>query len=83
LQKAFNQNQTGEGEVIAIALGTISSEELASVGGAEHPRLLHASELQIDLMEYIQAHATACCLRPFNPVGAKTLVLANIPWKML
>ena len=68
-------NQTGEGEVIALALGTISSDELASVGGAGASKVLHASDSKLN-DGVIQAHATAVA-QAFNSVGAKTLVLAK------
>lgn len=68
-------NQTGEGEVIALALGTISSDELASVGGAGASKVLHASDSKLN-DGVIQAHATAVA-QAFKSVGAKTLVLAK------
>lgn len=68
-------NQTSEGEVIALALGTISADELASVGGAGASRVLHASDSKLN-DGVIQAHATAVA-QAFKSVGAKTLVLAK------
>jgi electron transfer flavoprotein alpha subunit len=68
-------NQTGEGEVIALALGTISSDELASVGGAGASKVLHASDSKLN-DGVIQAHATAVA-QAFKSVGAKTLILAK------
>ncbi len=68
-------SQTGEGEVIALALGTISSDELASVGGAGASKVLHASDSKLN-DGVIQAHATAVD-QAFKSVEAKTLVLAK------
>lgn len=68
-------DQTGEGEVVALALGTISSDELASVGGAGAAKVLHASDPKLN-DGVIQAHATAVA-QAFRSVSAKTLVLAK------
>ncbi len=67
--------QTGEGDVIAIALGTVDSGELAAVGNAGATKVLHASDSRLN-DGVIQAHASAVG-QAFNSVGAKTLVLAK------
>lgn len=68
-------NQTGEGEIIALALGTISSDQLVAVGGAGADKVLHASDSKLN-DGVIQAHATVVA-QAFKFVGAKTLVLAK------
>jgi electron transfer flavoprotein alpha subunit len=67
--------QTGEGEVVALALGTIESSELAAVGKAGAAKVLHASDSRLT-DGVIQAHAEAVA-QAFGAVGAKTLVLAK------
>ena len=67
--------QTGEGDVVAIALGTVDAGELASVGKAGATKVLHASDSRLN-DGVIQAHASAVG-QAFNSVGAKTLVLAK------
>ncbi|GAB2497393.1 electron transfer flavoprotein subunit alpha/FixB family protein [Algoriphagus taiwanensis] len=67
--------QTGEGDVVAVALGTIASEELAAVGKAGAAKVLHASDDRLTA-GVIQAHASAVA-QAFKSVGAKTLVLAK------
>jgi electron transfer flavoprotein alpha subunit len=67
--------QTGEGEVVAIALGTVDSPELASVGKAGASKVLHADDVRLN-DGVIQAHASAVA-QAFASVGAKTLVLAK------
>jgi electron transfer flavoprotein alpha subunit len=68
-------SQTGEGEVIALAPGTISEDELASLGGAGATKVLHASDSRLN-DGVIQAHAAAVA-QAFEAVSAKTLVLAK------
>ncbi len=67
--------QTGEGEVVAIALGTVDSPELASIGKAGASKVLHADDARLN-DGVIQAHASAVA-QAFASVGAKTLVLAK------
>lgn len=67
--------KTSEGEVIALALGTIESGELAGIGKAGAAKVLHASDDRLNA-GVIQAHASAVA-QAFAAVGAKTLVLAK------
>jgi electron transfer flavoprotein alpha subunit len=67
--------KTGEGSVVAIALGTIDSQELASIGEAGAAKVLHASDERLNA-GVIQAHATAVA-QAFQAVGANTLILAK------
>ncbi|WP_026967090.1 electron transfer flavoprotein subunit alpha/FixB family protein [Algoriphagus terrigena] len=67
--------QTGEGEVIAVALGTVDSSELTAVGKAGAAKVLHADDARLTA-GVIQAHAAAVA-QAFASVGAKTLVLAK------
>jgi electron transfer flavoprotein alpha subunit len=68
-------SQTNEGDVVAVALGTIGASELASVGSAGAVKVLHASDARLN-DGVIQAHASAVA-QAFAQVGAKTLVLAK------
>ncbi|SDA73939.1 electron transfer flavoprotein alpha subunit apoprotein [Algoriphagus alkaliphilus] len=67
--------QTGEGDVIAVALGTVDSAELASVGKAGAAKVLHADDSRLT-DGVIQAHASAVA-QAFTAIGTKTLVLAK------
>ncbi|UZD23589.1 electron transfer flavoprotein subunit alpha/FixB family protein [Algoriphagus halophytocola] len=67
--------QTGEGDVVAVALGTIAEEELAAVGSAGASKVMHAADSKLD-EGVIQAHASALA-QAYKQVGAKTLVLAK------
>ncbi|MBC6367817.1 electron transfer flavoprotein subunit alpha/FixB family protein [Algoriphagus sp. AK58] len=67
--------KTGEGEVVAVALGTVNSAELAAVGKAGAAKVLHSGDERLNA-GVIQAHATAVA-QAFTKVGAKTLVLAK------
>lgn len=67
--------KTGEGDVIAVALGTLDSSELASVGKAGAAKVLHSADERLNA-GVIQAHASAVA-QAFSSVGAKTLVLAK------
>jgi electron transfer flavoprotein alpha subunit len=67
--------QTGEGAVVALALGTVSNEELAAVGGAGASKVLHAEDARLN-SGVIQAHASAVS-QAFQKEGCKTLVLAK------
>jgi electron transfer flavoprotein alpha subunit len=61
--------------VVAIALGTIDSQELASVGEAGAAKVLHAADERLNA-GVIQAHASAVA-QAFQAVGASTLILAK------
>lgn len=67
--------KTGEGEVVALALGAIDSSELASIGKAGAAKVLHAGDARLN-DGVISAHASAVA-QAFQSVGAKTLVLAK------
>lgn len=67
--------QTGEGEVVAVALGTIDSVELAAIGHAGATKVLHADDPRLT-DGVIQAHASAVA-QAFSVAGAKTLILAK------
>lgn len=67
--------KTGEGDVIAVALGSVDSSELAAVGKAGASKVLHAADDRLNA-GVIQAHASAV-EQAFVSVGAKTLVLAK------
>ncbi len=67
--------QTGEGEVVALALGTVEPSELAGIGKSGASKVLHAADDRLTA-GVIQAHA-AVVAQAFSAVGAKTLVLAK------
>ncbi len=67
--------KTGEGDVIAVALGTISQDELVGIGSAGASKVLHSSDERLNT-GVIQAHASAVA-QAFEKVGAKTIVLAK------
>lgn len=67
--------QTGEGEVVAVALGTIEGSELAAVGRAGAAKVLHVDDARLS-DGVIQGHAAAVA-QAFAAAGAKTLVLAK------
>ena len=67
--------KTGEGEVVAVGLGTVDAAELAAVGKAGASKVLHAADSRLN-DGVIQAHASAVA-QAFKSVGAKTLVLAK------
>ena len=67
--------KTGEGDVVAVALGTIDAEELAAVGKAGAAKVMHCVDSKLDA-GVIQAHASAVA-QAFNQIGSKTLVLAK------
>jgi electron transfer flavoprotein alpha subunit len=67
--------KTGEGEVVAVALGTIDSNELASIGQAGAAKVLHISDERLNA-GVIQAHASAVA-QAFESTGASTLILAK------
>ena len=67
--------KTGEGEVVAVALGTLDSNELASIGEAGAAKVLHISDERLNA-GVIQAHASAVA-QAFESTGASTLILAK------
>lgn len=67
--------KTGEGEVVAVALGTLDSNELASLGEAGAAKVLHISDERLNA-GVIQAHASAVA-QAFESTGANTLILAK------
>ncbi|MCZ8134329.1 MAG: electron transfer flavoprotein subunit alpha/FixB family protein [Algoriphagus sp.] len=67
--------KTGEGDVVAVALGTVDSGELAAVGKAGAAKVLHSEDVRLNA-GVIQAHAAAVA-QAFSAVGAKTLILAK------
>ncbi|MDA0315560.1 MAG: electron transfer flavoprotein subunit alpha/FixB family protein [Bacteroidetes bacterium] len=67
--------KTGEGEVIAIALGTLDRDELASIGESGATKVLQAADERLNA-GVIQAHASAVA-QAFESIGTKTLVLAK------
>lgn len=67
--------KTGEGDVVALALGTIDQAELAAVGKAGAAKVLQVSDSRLDA-GVIQAHATAVA-QAFEKAGASTVVLAK------
>jgi len=67
--------KTGEGEVIAVALGTLDSNELASIGEAGAAKVLHIADDRLNA-GVIQAHASAVA-QAFESTGASTLILAK------
>jgi electron transfer flavoprotein alpha subunit len=67
--------KTGEGAVVAVALGTLDSNELASIGEAGAAKVLHISDERLNA-GVIQAHATAVA-QAFESTGASTLILAK------
>ncbi|EOZ98487.1 Electron transfer flavoprotein, alpha subunit [Indibacter alkaliphilus LW1] len=72
--KALSE-RTSAGEVIALALGTISDEELARVGSAGASKVLHVADEKLNA-GVIQAHADAVG-QVYKQIGAETLVLAK------
>lgn len=67
--------KTGEGDVVAVALGSISDEVLATVGSAGASKVLHCTDSRLD-DGVIQAHASALA-QAFKQLGSHTLVLAK------
>ncbi|MBW3467959.1 electron transfer flavoprotein subunit alpha/FixB family protein [Arthrospiribacter ruber] len=68
-------DKTAAGDVVAVALGGISDEELAKAGTAGAAKVLHVADGKLDA-GVIQAHAEAVA-QVFKQVGANTLVLAK------
>jgi electron transfer flavoprotein alpha subunit len=66
---------TGEGAVIAVALGTLDSSELAAIGEAGAAKVLHIADERLNA-GVIQAHASAVA-QAFESTGASTLILAK------
>jgi electron transfer flavoprotein alpha subunit len=67
--------KTGEGEVVAVALGTIEEQQLSNVGTAGASKVLHVIDPRLN-EGVIQAHASTIA-QAFEKIGAKTLVLAK------
>lgn len=67
--------KTGEGDVIAVALGTIEDGELAVAGSAGASKVLHVADDRLN-DGVIQAHASVVAAA-FESSGSKTLVLAK------
>jgi electron transfer flavoprotein alpha subunit len=72
--KALSEKTNG-GEVVAVALGTVSDAELSNVGTAGASKVFHVAESKLDA-GVIQAHAEAVA-QAYQKVGAKTLILAK------
>ena len=68
-------DKTGGGEVVAVALGTVSEAELTNVGTAGASKVFHVEDSKLDA-GVIQAHADAVA-QAYQKIGAKTLVLAK------
>ena len=67
--------KTGEGTVVAVALGTLESSELAAIGEAGAAKVIHISDERLNA-GVIQAHTSAVA-RAFESIGANTLILAK------
>lgn len=67
--------KTGGGDVVAVALGAVSAEELAKAGTAGASLVKHVSDERLSA-GIIQAHAEAVA-HIYKAVGANTLVLAK------
>lgn len=68
-------DKTNGGEVIAVALGTVSDAELSHVGTAGASKVFHVEDSKLDA-GVIQAHAEAVA-QVCQKVGSKTLVMAK------
>jgi electron transfer flavoprotein alpha subunit len=68
-------DKTSEGEVVAVALGSISPSELEKAGSAGASKVIHVNDEKLS-SGIIQAHAEAVA-RIFTQIGAKTLVLSK------
>lgn len=68
-------DKLGAGEVVALGLGSIASDELAKAGTAGAAKVLHVSDDRLTA-GIIQAHASAVA-EVYKSVGANTLVLAK------
>jgi electron transfer flavoprotein alpha subunit len=67
--------KTGEGTVVAVALGTLESSELAAIGEAGAAKVIHISDERLNA-GVIQAHTSAVA-QAFEFIGANTLILAK------
>ena len=67
--------KTGEGAVVAVALGTLDPSELASIGEAVAAKVLHIADERLNA-GVIQAHASAVA-QAFESTGSSTLILAK------
>ena len=72
--KALSE-KTSEGEVVAVALGSISSSELAKAGSAGASKVIHVNDDKLS-SGIIQAHAEAVA-QLYKQIGAKTLILSK------
>jgi electron transfer flavoprotein alpha subunit len=72
--KALSE-KTSEGEVVAVALGSISSDELAKAGSAGASKVIHVNDDKLS-SGIIQAHAEAIA-QVYKQLGAKTLILSK------
>lgn len=72
--KALSE-KTSEGEVVALALGSISSDELAKAGSAGASKVIHVNDDKLS-SGIIQAHAEAVA-QVYKQIGAKTLILSK------
>ncbi|AFL85008.1 electron transfer flavoprotein, alpha subunit [Belliella baltica DSM 15883] len=72
--KALSE-KIGAGDVIAVALGTVESSELAKAGSAGASKVMHVNDDKLTA-GVIQAHADAVA-QVYKQVGATTLVLAK------
>ncbi len=68
-------SKTGEGDVVALVLGSVDESELALIGSAGASKVLHANDSRLNA-GVIQAHASSIA-QAFEKVGAKTLILAK------
>ena len=67
--------KTGEGAVVAVALGTLDPSELASIGEAGAAKVLHIADERLNA-GVIQAHASAVA-QAFGSTGSSTLILSK------
>ncbi|RPA67194.1 electron transfer flavoprotein subunit alpha/FixB family protein [Cyclobacteriaceae bacterium YHN15] len=72
--KALSE-KTSEGEIVAVALGSISSDELAKAGSAGASKVIHVNDDKLS-SGIIQAHAEAVA-QVYKQLGAKTLILSK------
>jgi electron transfer flavoprotein alpha subunit len=72
--KALSE-KLSSGDVVAVALGSISSEELAKAGTAGASKVIHVNDSKLS-EGIIQAHAEAVA-QVYKKINAKTLVLAK------
>jgi len=68
-------DKIGAGDVVAVALGTVETSELAKVGSAGASKVMHVNDDKLTA-GVIQAHADAVA-QVYKQIGANTLVLAK------